>query len=96
MLARALKASCSKLMEVVLESMVNHLEQASAFRRAYGCLIVFFAMSASKIAQIAPGSLQEPSKGVFFDSKSFQERSKRLSRGLPGTFSVDAAIRTPF
>ena len=34
-LDRALEASCSKLMEAILESMVNHLEQASAFRRAY-------------------------------------------------------------
>ena len=40
-------------MEVILESMVNHLEQACAFRRAYGCFCILFAMSASNIAQIA-------------------------------------------
>ena len=35
-------------------------------------------------------------RALLFGSGGLQERSKRLSRGLPSTFSVDAAIRTPF
>ncbi len=58
--------------------MVNHLEQARAFRRAYGFFCIFFAMSASKIAQIAPGSLQEPPTALKMPPRALQERFKRL------------------
>ena len=36
------------------------------------------------------------SEDPFVVSKNLPERSKRLSRGLIGTFCVDAAIQTPF
>ena len=39
------------------------------------------------------GAAKSRSEGLFFGSKSFQERLNKHSRGLPGTFSVDAAIR---
>ena len=58
--------------------MVNHLEQASAFRRTCRCSIVVFAISASKIAQIAPGSLQEPPIALKMPARALQERFKRL------------------
>ena len=44
MLDRALEYSWSKLMEPILESMVNHLEQAYTFRRAYNFFSALFLL----------------------------------------------------
>ena len=41
-----------------------------------------------------PGAAKSRSQDLFFGSQSLQERSKRLSRGFPGTVNVDVAIRT--
>ena len=78
--------------------MVNHLEQASAFRRAIifsVVLAVVFAMSASNIAQIAPGSLQEHSAALKTPPRALQEPFKRPSAAItqlsrnPNPFYID-------
>ena len=61
-LDRALECFWNKLMEVKLESMVNHLEQACAFRRAYGSCCICSASFLPCRLQHRPDRLLRTSK----------------------------------
>ena len=84
----ALECSWSKMMEVKLESMVNHLEQACAFRRAYCSCFGFPALFLPYRPPASPRSpaesLQEPPRSLKRPPRQLQERSKRLQEAFLG------------
>ena len=87
------EASCSKLMEVVLEPMVNHLEQASAFRRACHlfCIVsaLFLLYFCHVGLQYRPDRSWEPPRA----SNSAQDASESAPRAIQEAAGSHYAVK---